>query len=104
MNFWEELRSLDEPTKTKILVVATVLIMVVVVYFLAGVFQRPDRGEPSRRECGGSRDRGARAAVSAYHSYYLCAPRHCCGAADIQCSGILAKRCKRGLHFSMRNL
>lgn len=38
MNFWEELRSLDEPTKTKILVVATVLIMVVVVYFWLAYF------------------------------------------------------------------
>ena len=38
MNFWEELRSLEEPTKTKILVVATVLVMVVVVYFWMAYF------------------------------------------------------------------
>ena len=37
-SFLEELQSLNEPTKRKVLVVATILIMFVIVYFWLGYF------------------------------------------------------------------
>jgi hypothetical protein len=38
MTFLEELQSLDEPTKTKVLIVSTIVIMIVVVYFWLAYF------------------------------------------------------------------
>ncbi len=38
MSFWEQLQSLDESTKTKILVVVTMVVMTVVVYFWLAYF------------------------------------------------------------------
>ena len=36
--FWERLQALDEPTKNKVLIVATAIIMVIVVYFWVAYF------------------------------------------------------------------
>ncbi|MDE2019907.1 MAG: hypothetical protein KGJ13_06215 [Patescibacteria group bacterium] len=36
--FFEELQALDEPTKTKILVISTIIIMAIVIYFWLGYF------------------------------------------------------------------
>ncbi len=38
MRFWEELQSLDEPTKNKIIVIATVAVMIIIIYLWLAYF------------------------------------------------------------------
>jgi hypothetical protein len=51
-SFLEELQSLDEPTKSKVLIITTIVIMAVVIYFWLGYFSSIVTGIPQPAVAG----------------------------------------------------
>lgn len=66
--FLEELRSLDESAKTKVLVIATLIIMAIVIYFWLGYFNSVISSAPAEPVAAGNQEPAGTPPPSAFQN------------------------------------